>query len=60
MRPIPKQGLKKVTNSNSRNSKNIGNRMQGQILDFLGGGGADFQKDFENFDDLFLFLGRPN
>ena len=22
-------------------------------------GGADFQKKFENFDDLF-FLGRPN
>ena len=26
---------------------------------FSRGGGADFQKIFQNFDDLF-FLGRPN
>ena len=23
-------------------------------------GGADFRKIFQNFDDLFFFLGRPN
>ena len=23
-------------------------------------GGADFRKTFQNFDDLFCFLGRPN
>ena len=25
-----------------------------------GGGGVDFQKEIENFDDLFFSLGRPN
>ena len=40
---------------------------QGRIKDFLeGGGGTDFQKLFENFDDLFLkidqidFASSPN
>ena len=32
----------------------------GADLGFSRGGGADFQKKFENFDDLFFFLGRPN
>ena len=31
----------------------------GADLGFSRGGGADFQKIFENFDDFF-FLGRPN
>ena len=31
----------------------------GADLGFSRGGGADFQKKFENFDDPF-FLGRPN
>ena len=32
---------------------------QGPDLGFSRGGGADFQKKIENFDDLF-FLVRPN
>ena len=27
---------------------------------FSRGGGADFRKIFQNFDELFFFLGRPN
>ena len=32
----------------------------GADLGFSRGGGADFRKNFQNFDDLFFFLGRPN
>ena len=32
----------------------------GADLGFSRGGGADFQKIFQNFDDLFFFLGRLN
>ena len=32
---------------------------QGRIKDFFEGGGADFQKNFENFEDLFFSLKGP-
>ena len=38
--------------------RNITHLAQGRILDFLEGGGADFRKIFQNFDDLF-FRPRP-